>query len=190
MVSFFGTETSPSSGASSPTIMRNSVVLPDAVRADEADLLAGIELERGVDEEDLPAVLLADPGEGNHYFQSHQSTRREPVHAGSPIGAPGGASKVTGALTGSAGRSRNRLMSVAISSVDALSSARRHAERRRSLDAGSASAWRRRAPAASARRRRATSAARPARARWRGGFPARTASTPSRLERRLDAAGR
>src|SRR5918993_1803097 len=29
MVSFFGTETSPSSGASSPTIIRNSVVLPD-----------------------------------------------------------------------------------------------------------------------------------------------------------------
>ena len=28
MVSFFGTETSPSSGASSPTIMRKSVVLP------------------------------------------------------------------------------------------------------------------------------------------------------------------
>ena len=29
MVSFFGTDTSPSSGASSPTIMRNSVVLPE-----------------------------------------------------------------------------------------------------------------------------------------------------------------
>src|SRR6185369_11055285 len=29
MVSFFGTDTSPSSGASSPTIMRKSVVLPD-----------------------------------------------------------------------------------------------------------------------------------------------------------------
>src|SRR5579883_151774 len=29
MVSRFGTETSPSSGSSSPTIMRNSVVLPD-----------------------------------------------------------------------------------------------------------------------------------------------------------------
>jgi hypothetical protein len=28
MVSFFGTDTSPSSGNSSPTIMRNSVVLP------------------------------------------------------------------------------------------------------------------------------------------------------------------
>ena len=28
MVSFFGTDTSPSSGASSPTIMRKSVVLP------------------------------------------------------------------------------------------------------------------------------------------------------------------
>src|SRR5918993_5607616 len=29
MESFFGTETSPSSGASSPTIIRNRVVLPD-----------------------------------------------------------------------------------------------------------------------------------------------------------------
>ena len=29
MVSFFGTDTSPSSGASSPTIIRNSVVLPE-----------------------------------------------------------------------------------------------------------------------------------------------------------------
>src|SRR6185503_11004365 len=29
MVSFFGTETAPSSGASSPTIMRKRVVLPD-----------------------------------------------------------------------------------------------------------------------------------------------------------------
>ena len=34
--------------------------LAGPVRADEADLLAGVELEGGVDEEDLPAVLLAD----------------------------------------------------------------------------------------------------------------------------------
>src|SRR5439155_192789 len=40
--------------------------LAGAVRADEADLLAGIELERGIDEEDLLAVLLADAGEGDH----------------------------------------------------------------------------------------------------------------------------
>ena len=40
--------------------------LAGAVRADEADLLAGIELERGVDEEDLPAVLLADARERDH----------------------------------------------------------------------------------------------------------------------------
>ena len=40
--------------------------LAGAVRPDEADLLAGIELERGVDEEDLPAVLLADVGERDH----------------------------------------------------------------------------------------------------------------------------
>ena len=36
--------------------------LAGAVRADEADLLAGVELKRRVDEENLPAVLLADAG--------------------------------------------------------------------------------------------------------------------------------
>ena len=40
--------------------------LAGAVRADEADLLAGVELERGVDEEHLPAVLLADAGKRDH----------------------------------------------------------------------------------------------------------------------------
>ena len=44
--------------------------LARAVRADEADFLARIELERGVDEENLPAVLLADVGERNHRIQS------------------------------------------------------------------------------------------------------------------------
>ena len=42
--------------------------LAGAVRADEADLFAGVELEGGVDEQDLPAVLLADLGERNHAF--------------------------------------------------------------------------------------------------------------------------
>ncbi len=40
--------------------------LAGAVRADEAHLFARIELERGIDEKDLPAVLLADSGEGDH----------------------------------------------------------------------------------------------------------------------------
>ncbi len=40
--------------------------LAGAVGADQADFLAGIELERGVDEQDLPAVLLADAGKRNH----------------------------------------------------------------------------------------------------------------------------
>ena len=40
--------------------------LAGAVRPDEADLLAGIELEGRVDEQDLFAVLLADLGEGDH----------------------------------------------------------------------------------------------------------------------------
>ena len=37
-----------------------------SVRADEADLFARVQLERGVDEEDLAAVLLADAREGDH----------------------------------------------------------------------------------------------------------------------------
>ena len=40
--------------------------LAGAVGTDQADFLAGIELKRRVDEENLPAVLLADAGEGNH----------------------------------------------------------------------------------------------------------------------------
>ena len=40
--------------------------LAGAVRADEADLLAGIELERRVDEENLSSVLLADVGKRDH----------------------------------------------------------------------------------------------------------------------------
>ena len=66
MVSRFGTETSPSSGASSPVIIRKSVVLPEPFGPDEADLVARVQLERGVDEEDLAAVLLADARKRNH----------------------------------------------------------------------------------------------------------------------------
>ena len=40
--------------------------LAGSVRADEADFLAGVELERRVDEENLPAVLLADAGQRDH----------------------------------------------------------------------------------------------------------------------------
>src|SRR5712691_11158611 len=40
--------------------------LAGAVRPDQADLLAGIELEGGVDEQHLPPVLLADVGERDH----------------------------------------------------------------------------------------------------------------------------
>ena len=40
--------------------------LAGPVRADEADFLTRIELERGVDEQDLPAVLLADVGQRDH----------------------------------------------------------------------------------------------------------------------------
>jgi ATPase subunit of ABC transporter with duplicated ATPase domains len=40
--------------------------MSDPARADETHLFAGIELEGRVDEEDLPAVLLADAREGDH----------------------------------------------------------------------------------------------------------------------------
>ena len=40
--------------------------LAGAVGADQADLFARVELERGVDEDELFAVLLVDVGEGNH----------------------------------------------------------------------------------------------------------------------------
>jgi hypothetical protein len=40
--------------------------LSRAIGSDEADLLAGIQLEGGVDEQHLLAVLLADFGERNH----------------------------------------------------------------------------------------------------------------------------
>ena len=44
--------------------------LARAVRADQADFFAGIELKRGVDEQDLTAVLLLDAGEGDHSYWS------------------------------------------------------------------------------------------------------------------------
>jgi hypothetical protein len=43
--------------------------LARSVRTHEADLLAGVELEGGLDEQDLPAVLLADAREGDHENQ-------------------------------------------------------------------------------------------------------------------------
>ena len=55
MVSFFGTETSPSSGTSSPTIIRNSVVLPEPFGPTRPTFSPGVELKGRVDEEDLPS---------------------------------------------------------------------------------------------------------------------------------------
>ena len=49
--------------------------LAGAVRAHEPHLLAGIELKRRVDEQHLPAVLLADPGESDHRSSSPRPTR-------------------------------------------------------------------------------------------------------------------
>ena len=66
MVSFLGTVTSPSSGASSPMIMRKSVVLPAPLGPTRPHLLAGVQLKGGVDEDELLAVLLVDVGKRNH----------------------------------------------------------------------------------------------------------------------------
>src|SRR5215213_4854851 len=49
--------------------------LARAVRSDQAGLLAGVELKRGLDEEDLFAVLLADVGEGDHARRSTRPPR-------------------------------------------------------------------------------------------------------------------
>ena len=73
MVSFFGTETSPSSAVSSPTIIRKSVVLP-APFGPTSPTFSRIELEGGVDEQDLPAVLLAHARERDHTSSSPRPT--------------------------------------------------------------------------------------------------------------------
>ena len=67
MVSRFGTVTSPSSGSSSPTTMRNKRRLARAVRTHQPDLLAGVQLKRSVDEDKLLAVLLVDIRKRDHY---------------------------------------------------------------------------------------------------------------------------
>jgi hypothetical protein len=53
-----GTDTSPSSGDSSPTIIRNSVVLPAPLGPTRPTFSPGVQLERGVHEDELLAVLL------------------------------------------------------------------------------------------------------------------------------------
>ena len=93
MVSFFGTDTSPSSGGLLAGDHAEERGLARAVRADQADLLAGIELEGGVDEEDLlPYCLLMreneiisvygtpDWGDGVEETERTDSTRRHGAH--------------------------------------------------------------------------------------------------------------
>jgi hypothetical protein len=58
-LSFLGTDTAPSSGVSSPTNIRNSVVLPP-IGTDPSDFFAGIQLKRSIYEEQLLAILLID----------------------------------------------------------------------------------------------------------------------------------
>ena len=62
-----GTDTSPSSGCSSPTIILKMVVFPAPFGPDETDLFTGIQLKGGVDEENLAAVLFAEVGERDQF---------------------------------------------------------------------------------------------------------------------------
>ena len=66
MVSFLGTVTSPSSGASIADNHPEQGGLAGAVWPDQADFLARIELERGFDENQLLAVLFLNIGERDH----------------------------------------------------------------------------------------------------------------------------
>ena len=66
MVSFLGTETFAFVGRFLADDHAEEGGLAGAVGADEADLLAGVELEGGVDEDELLAVLLVDVGKRNH----------------------------------------------------------------------------------------------------------------------------
>ena len=66
MLSRRGTETSPVVGGLLADDQAEHGGLAGAVGPDQPDLLAGIELERGLDEQDLPAVLLADVVERDH----------------------------------------------------------------------------------------------------------------------------
>ena len=67
MVSFLGTETSPSSGDFFADDHAEERGLAGAVGSDEADLFAGVQLKGGVDEDKLFAVLLIDAGKRNHW---------------------------------------------------------------------------------------------------------------------------
>ena len=81
--------------------------LARAVGPDEADLLARVELEGGVDEEDLPAVLLAEVGEGDHTVRvdGSGSTRLRSARIASAIVAVCGRPLRTARTRGSIGQS-------------------------------------------------------------------------------------
>ena len=54
--------------------------LAGAIGTDEPDLFSGIDLQRGVDEENLSAVLLADVREGDHssFYRLRSGCLRHP----------------------------------------------------------------------------------------------------------------
>src|SRR4051812_23290512 len=78
MVSFFGTETSPSSGASSPTIIRNSVVLPDPFGPTSPTFSPGLSWNDASTKRTCrPYCLLIRVNET--ISANHPGRRREPV---------------------------------------------------------------------------------------------------------------
>ena len=81
-VNRLGTVTSPSSGASSPTIMRKRVVLPAPFGPNQADLLTRIQLKGSVNKDQLLAVLLVKIRERN--IGKHQPSRLRQVSRASP----------------------------------------------------------------------------------------------------------
>ncbi|HEX3473539.1 MAG TPA: hypothetical protein VHT91_00785 [Kofleriaceae bacterium] len=59
--------------------------LAGAVGADQPDLLARVDLERGVDEQDLPTVLLADRAERDHVGAVYSTLDRRSRHGKEPV---------------------------------------------------------------------------------------------------------
>src|SRR5438105_5565678 len=107
MVSFFGTDTSPSSACSSPVIMRKSVVLPDPLGPTRPTFSPGLSWKEASTKRTWrPYCLLILVKETTpHQRITSIRSRSQAHHEGDasqsmplspPIGAPGGASKVDG----------------------------------------------------------------------------------------------
>ena len=84
MVSFFGTDTSPSSGTSSPTIIRNSVVLPEPLGPTRPTFSPGLSWKEASTKRTCLPYCLLTLGERNHAAGSsltRGSLQRDPQSA-------------------------------------------------------------------------------------------------------------